>query len=84
MTTSESGPHTAGRNFKARRIALGLSRNQLAKQSGVGVQTIVRFEQYGSTPVQRTLRRLSMATGIPISQLIDDDYDDGEATGHAN
>ena len=82
MSNAQSAPHTAGSDFKARRLALGLTRKQLAAASNTGVQTIARFELYGSTPHHTTLRRWSIALGIPIVQLLD--LDDGEATGHAN
>ncbi len=84
--TKTVGPHDIGQRFRERRQALGLTRKELAQQSGTGSQTIMRFELYGSTPIYRTLRRWSVALGIPISELIaeDADFDDGEHTGHAN
>lgn len=82
--TNAAAPHPAGIRFRERREQLGLTRKDLAQQSGTGQQTIARFELYGSTPVHSTLRRWSVALGIPISALIDVDFDDGEATGRAN
>ena len=71
MSNAQSAPHTAGSDFKARRLALGLTRKQLAAASNTGVQTIARFELYGSTPhhtTPATGRRIGASTRVSPMQ----------------
>ncbi len=53
---------------RARRV-FGYSQKDLAKQSGVGLQTIRRYERGLSNPKLSTLRKLSASLNTPIDVI---------------
>lgn len=56
---------------QARRM-FGYSQKDLAKRSGVGVQTIRRYEQGLSNPKLTTLRKLATSLNTPIDMISPD------------
>ena len=52
----------------------GLSQQQLAGLSGVGMATIARIEAAGQSPRLATMRKLAVAMGVPVQALMMDDW----------
>jgi len=64
---------TTGQRIKARRDALGMSIRELAKRSGVTHPTLVYLERDERNPTRRTLEKVSMALGLSLADLLDDE-----------
>jgi transcriptional regulator with XRE-family HTH domain len=58
-----------GERAKARRLALGLTRDVLAERAGVSVDTLRRFETTGQIAFERLVR---IAVALNISPNLDD------------
>ena len=56
--------------LKALRHVRGMSQEELADQSGVGRATISRIERGLSGAQGRTLRRLAVAFGVNVEELV--------------
>lgn len=54
------------------RKAKGLSQAQLSKLSGVSRIAIARYETGKCSPTLQTLEKLSVALGVPIGELVDE------------
>lgn len=62
-----------GRNIKAKRERLQISRHELEKKSGVSHLTIAKLELGNSNPLFCTVARLADALGVSVNRLAHDD-----------
>jgi len=66
MPTEES---TIGQRIAELRLERDLSQEELARAVGCSVTTISRLENGKNDPLDRTLRRVARALGVPPSRL---------------
>jgi transcriptional regulator with XRE-family HTH domain len=60
-----------GKKLKDKRFRAGLTQQQLADKSGLTQTTVARVERDMVEPEVTTVRKLSQALGITISDLLD-------------
>jgi len=60
-----------GKKLKDKRIRAGLTQQELADKTGMTQTTIARIETDRVEPAVRSLRKLSDALGVTISDLLD-------------
>ena len=58
------------KNLKELRVLRGMSQEYLAEESRVGLRTIQRIENNESKPTGETLKRISVALGVNMNELI--------------
>lgn len=64
------------RDIKKIRDALNISQKELARKAKLSQATIHYIETGKKSPTERTLKKLSMAIGIPVSKLIEEGVKD--------
>jgi transcriptional regulator with XRE-family HTH domain len=57
-----------GESIRARRTALGLSREKLAYESGVSTSTIFRLEVHGEEPKPDNLAAIATRLGLAVTR----------------
>jgi transcriptional regulator with XRE-family HTH domain len=62
---------TIAQRIRQARESVGLSQEALARRADVAMMTVSRIERGASQPDLDTLRRLALALGVPLTQLID-------------
>lgn len=65
------------RDIKNIRKVLGLSQKELAMKAGLSQATIHYIETGQKSPTERTLKKISMAIGIPIYKLMTEEIKEG-------
>lgn len=79
MTNREKRVAGVAERLRAARLARGLTQDQLADASGVGVATIRRIENRTTEPKIDTTARLAAALGVDLKTLAFGDDDASEA-----
>jgi transcriptional regulator with XRE-family HTH domain len=79
MTTRSREPGPFARRLAALRGRANLSRDQLAKLSGVSADTVQSLEQGRVTnPTLRTVLRLASGLGVTVGELIEGPSEAGD------
>lgn len=64
---------TFGEKLKATRLSKNLSQAELARLSGVTERSLYTYEQLGTLPRERTLRKIADALDVSVEALLADD-----------
>lgn len=66
-------PSSLGGRIRARRLALGLTQEDLARRAGVPLVTVNRIENGHQRPRRQTLLKLARALGAEPAELLLED-----------
>ena len=69
---------TVGEEIKRRRMALGISQNQLAKRAGIAQATLSAIEKTTKVPNTETLKGIAIALGCTVAELLGENTADPE------
>jgi transcriptional regulator with XRE-family HTH domain len=61
-----------GKNLKDARFRAGLTQAELAEKAGTTQTTVARIERDAVQPEVTTIRKLAVALGVPIADLLED------------
>jgi len=59
------------KKFRALRLAEGMTQNEFAEVSNIGIATIERIERGGTVPSMSTCLLIAKALGVRLSDLFD-------------
>lgn len=71
-----------GEKIRAERERQGISQNQLAKDAGISQSGLSAIENTTKNPSIQTIVAIATALRLPLSRLVDDDTDEGQAALH--
>lgn len=71
---------TVGQLIRAARERVGMGQNEMAKAVGVEGATAYRWESGRIIPGIERLTTIAGVLGVPVSELVPDDYDESEAS----
>lgn len=66
---------TIGQNIKYYRLCAGWSQLELARQAGIAVISVRRYEEETGEQTLKTLKAIAAALNIPLSELLDETKD---------
>lgn len=61
---------TVGKKIRAIRKSLKQTQKQLAKASGIGLNSIIRYEKGLRDPTISQLQRIAQGLGVPLVELL--------------
>ena len=70
---------TFGEKIKEARLAMNLSQTELAQITGISERSLYTYEQLGTLPRKRNIRKLAEALHISVSYLLDEDETDTQS-----